>query len=52
MGAWSFIRSQLGDSVTCAARPESGSPAAGSSIRHKREQDELLTRAVTIWPSN
>jgi 2-oxoglutarate dehydrogenase E1 component len=52
MGAWSFIRSQLGDSVTCVARPESGSPAAGSSVRHKREQDELLTRAVTIWPSN
>ncbi len=52
MGAWSFIRSHLGDGVTCVARPESGSPAAGSSVRHKREQDELLTRALTTWPSN
>jgi len=52
MGAWAFIRSQLGDGVECVARQESGSPAAGSSIRHKREQDELLTRAVTTWRSN
>jgi 2-oxoglutarate dehydrogenase E1 component len=52
MGAWAFIRSQLGDAVTCVARPESGSPAAGSSIRHKREQDALLTQAVTTWQSN
>ena len=52
MGAWSFVRAQLGEGVTCVARPESGSPAAGSSVRHKREQDEILTRAVTTWPSN
>ena len=52
MGAWAFIRSKLGDGVTCVARPESGSPAAGSSVRHKREQEELITRAVTEWPSN
>jgi 2-oxoglutarate dehydrogenase E1 component len=47
MGAWTYVRGQLGDGVRCVARPESGSPAAGSSARHKREQDELLTRAVT-----
>jgi len=52
MGAWAFIRLKLGDGVTCVARPESGSPAAGSSVRHKREQEELITRAVTEWPSN
>ncbi len=52
MGAWAFIRRQLGDGVSCVARPESGSPAAGSNVRHKREQDELLTRALTTWPSN
>ena len=52
MGAWAFIRSQLGEGVSCVARPQSGSPAAGSSVRHKREQEELITQAVTEWPSN
>jgi 2-oxoglutarate dehydrogenase E1 component len=52
MGAWTYIRGRLGPCVRCVARPESGSPAAGSSARHKREQDELVTRAVTTWPSS
>ncbi|HET9831143.1 MAG TPA: 2-oxoglutarate dehydrogenase E1 component [Vicinamibacterales bacterium] len=52
MGAWAFIRSQLGEGVSCVARPQSGSPASGSSVRHKREQEELITQAVTEWPLN
>ena len=31
-GRVAFIRLKLGDGVTCVARPESGSPAAGSSV--------------------
>ncbi len=52
MGAWSYIRDRLGPCVKCVARAESGSPAAGSAGRHKREQNDLVTRAVTTWPSN
>jgi 2-oxoglutarate dehydrogenase E1 component len=52
MGAWTYIRAQFDNHMRCVARAESGSPAAGSSATHKREQDDLLTRAFTAWLSN
>ncbi|MEW6475404.1 MAG: multifunctional oxoglutarate decarboxylase/oxoglutarate dehydrogenase thiamine pyrophosphate-binding subunit/dihydrolipoyllysine-residue succinyltransferase subunit [Actinomycetota bacterium] len=54
MGAWSFIQSQIRRTlgpdvaVTPVAREESGSPATGSQSVHDREQDDLLTTAVTV----
>ncbi|MQA76763.1 MAG: hypothetical protein GEU88_21135, partial [Solirubrobacterales bacterium] len=53
MGAWSFVQSQirrtLGPDVTITpvAREESGSPAGGSQTVHDREQDDLLTAAIS-----
>jgi 2-oxoglutarate dehydrogenase E1 component len=52
MGAWTFVRAQLGDGLHCVARPDSASPAAGSAAMHKHEQSALVMRAVTTWPSN
>lgn len=51
MGAWHFLRSNLGDRLLgrfpmqCVCRPASASPATGSHNSHKQEQSEILTRA-------
>jgi 2-oxoglutarate dehydrogenase E1 component len=53
MGAWRFIwanlRQHLDKRLTLrqVSRPESASPATGSSAVHEQEQEELLTRAFT-----
>ena len=53
MGAWRFVDNHLrrvlgGDAgITHVAREESGSPASGSQTVHDREQDDLLTAALT-----
>jgi len=53
MGAWQFVDNHLrrvlgGDAgIRHVAREESGSPASGSQTIHDREQDELLTAALT-----
>ncbi|HEY4410180.1 MAG TPA: multifunctional oxoglutarate decarboxylase/oxoglutarate dehydrogenase thiamine pyrophosphate-binding subunit/dihydrolipoyllysine-residue succinyltransferase subunit [Acidimicrobiia bacterium] len=53
MGAWVFVDDHLrrvlgGDSgIRHVARAESGSPASGSSTIHDKEQDNLLTEALT-----
>jgi 2-oxoglutarate dehydrogenase E1 component len=52
MGAWTYIRARFNNRMDCVARCESGSAAAGSHATHKREQDDLLTRAFNAWPSN
>jgi 2-oxoglutarate dehydrogenase E1 component len=52
MGAWTYIRARFNNRMDCVARCESGSAAAGSPTTHKREQDDLLTRAFNAWPSN
>jgi 2-oxoglutarate dehydrogenase E1 component len=48
MGAWSFVFSRLQHQVRdvqLVARPESASPATGSSTVHAQEQEELLEAA-------
>ncbi|HYH48285.1 MAG TPA: multifunctional oxoglutarate decarboxylase/oxoglutarate dehydrogenase thiamine pyrophosphate-binding subunit/dihydrolipoyllysine-residue succinyltransferase subunit, partial [Acidimicrobiia bacterium] len=53
MGAWSFVQSQFRRAfgadrpLTPVARDESGSPASGSQTVHDREQDDLLTAAIS-----
>jgi len=47
MGAWTYVRAQLGDGVRCVARPPAASPAAGSAAVHKREQADVVARALT-----
>jgi 2-oxoglutarate dehydrogenase E1 component len=48
MGAWYFIRARLPEMLEqrfplrCVARPESASPATGSSAAHKLEQRMLI----------
>lgn len=48
MGAWFFMRARLPDilngrfDLRCIARPESASPATGSSASHKLEEELLL----------
>jgi 2-oxoglutarate decarboxylase len=52
MGAWNFVKGRLyerhGDDyrITRMSRPESGSPATGSSSVHAQEQAELLQRVI------
>jgi 2-oxoglutarate dehydrogenase E1 component len=52
MGAWNFVKGRLyerhGDDyrITRISRPESGSPATGSSSIHAQEQAELLQRVI------
>lgn len=52
MGAWFYMRVQFGDSLfgrhpfAGITRSVSASPAAGSSRRHKQEQQEILSRAL------
>jgi 2-oxoglutarate dehydrogenase E1 component len=54
MGSWSFVRGRLervtGDdyALHAATRPESGSPATGSSSVHQQEQEELISRALAL----
>ena len=51
MGAWRFLRAQLGERLfgrypfTVIARPAAASPATGSANRHKREQAEIIAQA-------
>jgi multifunctional 2-oxoglutarate metabolism enzyme len=51
MGAWFFVSHRLRDGLhqrlklDKTARPESASPATGSSTVHEQEQEELLARA-------
>ncbi|HVW35578.1 MAG TPA: multifunctional oxoglutarate decarboxylase/oxoglutarate dehydrogenase thiamine pyrophosphate-binding subunit/dihydrolipoyllysine-residue succinyltransferase subunit [Acidimicrobiia bacterium] len=53
MGAWRFVEGQLhralgpGATVIPVARTESGSPASGSQTVHDREQDDLLSAAIS-----
>ncbi|MEL7058474.1 MAG: 2-oxoglutarate dehydrogenase E1 component [Acidobacteriota bacterium] len=55
MGAWSFLKLRLTDGgrifdrwqISCVSRPESASPATGSAASHRREQDELIERALS-----
>ena len=53
MGAWVFVDDHLrrelgGDSgIRHVARRESGSPAGGSQTIHDREQDDLITEALS-----
>jgi 2-oxoglutarate dehydrogenase E1 component len=52
LGAWSFWRRRYGDRLvdrfpwTVVARPESASPAGGSSARHHQAQHDLAARAL------
>ena len=51
MGAWRFVWANLREhlekrlTLRHVSRPESASPAAGSSAVHEQEQEDLLTRA-------
>ena len=53
MGAWSSCTAActacLRDDFTLrhVSRPESGSPATGSSTVHQQEQEQLVARALT-----
>jgi multifunctional 2-oxoglutarate metabolism enzyme len=51
MGAGRFVlrnlRDRLGVDVRLVSRPESASPATGSLTLHRKEQSELLDRALT-----
>ena len=51
MGAWPHIRQRFGDTIfgrplRGVTRPASASPATGSGSKHKREQEDLIVRAV------
>ena len=52
MGAWSFLLLALSRNLfgrwplDCVTRPESASPATGSAAAHKKEQAELVARAL------
>jgi multifunctional 2-oxoglutarate metabolism enzyme len=54
MGAWDFVRDQLGGAVpggrplAHVARPPSGSPATGSHTLHELEQEDILVRALGV----
>lgn len=56
MGAWPFIHFHFHSSIEgngphplkVIARPESASPATGSSASHKREQADLISRAFAL----
>jgi 2-oxoglutarate dehydrogenase E1 component len=51
MGAWPFLRLQLGETLfgrfpfSVVAREASASPASGSATAHRQEQKRLLTEA-------
>ncbi len=52
MGAWSFLLLRLGRQLFgrwplgCVTRPESASPATGSTAAHRKEQAELIAQAL------
>jgi 2-oxoglutarate dehydrogenase E1 component len=52
MGAWRYLRARFGEKLfgrfpfASISRPASASPATGSSNRHKREQQQILTEAL------
>jgi 2-oxoglutarate dehydrogenase E1 component len=51
MGAWRFMRVNFGDEMfnrafNVISRPTEASPATGSSNSHKKEQEEILRRAL------
>jgi 2-oxoglutarate dehydrogenase E1 component len=53
MGAWTFIKMNLGDSIGgrwplagVISRPESASPSTGSKKTHKLEQEEIVSEAL------
>jgi 2-oxoglutarate dehydrogenase E1 component len=51
MGAWRFMRVNFGDMMfdrpfNVISRPTEASPATGSSNSHKKEQEEILRRAL------
>jgi 2-oxoglutarate dehydrogenase E1 component len=53
MGAWHFLYAKFcnrifGRPFSGIFRPASGSPATGSNASHKREQKELLQRALSV----
>ncbi|HEU4420000.1 MAG TPA: hypothetical protein VFT55_13790, partial [Planctomycetota bacterium] len=45
MGAWQFVRDRL-DWARCASRRASASPATGSLMKHKAEQQALVAMAL------
>lgn len=53
MGAWWFIRARFGDRIfgrglSVVARPESSSPAVGSSKVHKQQQEAIVKAALGL----
>jgi len=52
MGAWAFLRLRLGEKLfgkcpfSVVSRPESASPASGSTTAHKLEQEQILDEAI------
>jgi 2-oxoglutarate dehydrogenase E1 component len=54
MGAWTFVHERLHrllrDDFTLrhASRPESGSPAVGTTTVHQQEQEDLIGRALAV----
>lgn len=52
MGAWNFIAPRIaglvGSLIGYAGRPESASPAAGSSGKHKEQQAALINQAFQV----
>jgi 2-oxoglutarate dehydrogenase E1 component len=52
MGAWQYLRMQLGETLgkrtwSCLARPAASSPAAGSPRLHRQGQQELIAAALS-----
>ena len=45
MGAWQFVRDRF-DWAGCASRRASASPACGSLMKHKAEQQALVAMAL------
>jgi 2-oxoglutarate dehydrogenase E1 component len=51
MGAWSYLRARFGERLfqrfpfSVISRPESASPATGSSASHVLEQQQLIADA-------
>jgi 2-oxoglutarate dehydrogenase E1 component len=56
MGAWYYMQARLPDlldkrlPLSCVSRPESASPATGSTSAHKLEQGHLIERAFAGLP--
>lgn len=50
MGAYFFMRDELGEPLTYIGRDPSASPAVGSKSRHKQQQEDILTRAIGPKP--